>query len=152
MNSKVGELCRLTIPERLLTFFSSVILLRIFYLSAKRLSKLAEGGDVKLASSGLFRSTINATSNLNGYKSRRWIYCKENWVNMSMVVQTIDIITLQGKLLIYFQSYIAANHIFIPNFLNINGWFDCFSYSMVYCGSNFCQLKIFGINHAVWGC
>ena len=67
MNSKVGELCRLTIPERLLTFFSSVILLRIFYLSAKRLSKLAEGGDVKLASSGLFRSTINATSNLNGH-------------------------------------------------------------------------------------
>ena len=50
MNSKVGEFFQLTISAHLLTFFSSVILLRIFYLSAKRLSKFADGGDVKLVS------------------------------------------------------------------------------------------------------
>lgn len=51
-------ICWLTISARLLTFFSRVNLLRIFYLSGKRLSKLVNGGDMKLASLGLFKSTI----------------------------------------------------------------------------------------------
>ena len=32
----------------------------------------------------------HATLNLNGHKSGWWINYKENWVNMSMVAQTLD--------------------------------------------------------------
>ena len=125
MNSKAGEFCQLTISARPITFFSSVILLRqelltqnVLFVGEKpvkiRRRRRCEIGFVR------FTQIHNATLNLNGHKSGRWIYCKENWVNMSMVVQTIDYHFTEWSsylnvVIFHVSSRNAVNHIQISS-------------------------------------
>ena len=158
MNSKAGEFRQLTISARLLTFFSIVILLRqelltqnILFVGEEpvkiRRRRRCEIGFVR------FTQIHNATLNLNGHKSGRWIYCKENWVNMSMVVQTI------GYHFTEWSSYlnVVIFHVSSRNAVNSTSKFPhhkwlvwLFVHILRFTVSNVSQLKIFGITHAVW--